>query len=80
MQYFKENTCQSCEHFIQHYACLDGKFTVINAGHCIQSRRSKHIQAISPSCEHWTAQSDVYRMRHEPQKERVSIFMVTVEQ
>lgn len=75
----KENTCQTCEHFIQHYICSNHRYTPINAGHCIRTRRTKNCQGLDPGCEHWLEQSEAYQAEHEPPKERFVRFLLLEE-
>lgn len=45
-------TCQTCEHFRQHYTLNEGKFTRVFCGHCTFSG-SRTRKPFHKACEHY---------------------------
>ena len=47
----KENTCQDCAQFKQHYGISDDRYHWVNCGYCRAYRRPKHRHALAQICE-----------------------------
>ena len=45
-------TCQTCEHFHQHYSLKDGKITRVFCGHCIFPK-VKNKSPFTKACENY---------------------------
>ena len=58
--------CHNCEHFVQHYSYLEGRFYEVDRGYCIGHKRLRSRRATDDACEDWLAQTEEYRQRRIP--------------
>ena len=65
----ESKTCESCEHYIQHYIYFD-RYQPVWCGHCIGGRRIKHCSPDKKACADWRPQSAQYRKKHCPPKRK----------
>jgi len=67
----REDWCNSCEHFIQHYVWSNGEYIEADSGHCVWNRRIRRRRGTNPVCENWTPQSETYKHSRTPAYEQL---------
>ena len=58
--------CNTCEYFVQHYTCLRGKFCETDSGICIHGKRIRRRRATDQICENWSPQGEDYVRERTP--------------
>lgn len=67
MKIEKQQICENCGYFLQHYIWYQ-HFKTINCGHCTHPPRARQCKPLMAACPKWIPQDETYRTNNFPLK------------